>query len=334
MVRRVEHSREFLISVLREMIFYRRFEERVLSAYTRQKFSGFCHLHIGQEGLCVGVQRALQATDYMITGYRSHTQAMAKGIPAQAVLDELFGKVTGCSRGKGGSMHMFSSEKRFFGGHGIVGGQAPLAVGMAWKVRYVGDEDIVVCYLGDGAMNQGQVYEALNMAGLWQLPVLFIIENNLYGMGTHIARTTTVGATELYKRALAFDMDHSQVNGQDVLVTYEHLQSVVEKVRKGSKPHLLEALTYRYRGHSVSDPGLYRSREEVRGYQEQRDPIKNLVAHLKECKIADESEIKEWDQAAKAQLKELEATADGAPEPSLEEAEEHVWASPLTQQGG
>lgn len=334
MVRRVEHSREFLISVLREMIFYRRFEERVLSAYTRQKFSGFCHLHIGQEGLCVGVQRALQATDYMITGYRSHTQAMAKGIPAQAVLDELFGKVTGCSRGKGGSMHMFSSEKRFFGGHGIVGGQAPLAVGMAWKVRYVGDEDIVVCYLGDGAMNQGQVYEALNMAGLWQLPVLFIIENNLYGMGTHIARTTTVGATELYKRALAFDMDHSQVDGQDVLVTYEHLQSVVEKVRKGSKPHLLEALTYRYRGHSVSDPGLYRSKEEVRGYQEQRDPIKKLVAHLKECKIADESEIKEWDQAAKAQLKELEAAADGAPEPSLEEAEEHVWSSPLTQQGG
>ena len=319
----------FLISLLKEMIFYRRFEERVLSAYTRQKFSGFCHLHIGQEGLCVGVGRNLEPTDYVITGYRSHTQAISKGIPAEAVLAELFGKVTGCSRGKGGSMHMFSKEKRFFGGHGIVGGQAPLAVGMAWKVKYHQEKHVVICYLGDGAMNQGQVYEALNMAGLWKLPVLFIIENNLYGMGTHVGRTTPLKATELYKRALAFDMDHSQVDGQNVLTVYHHVKALIKAMRENPQPHLLEALTYRYQGHSVSDPGLYRSKEEVQGYKEQKDPLLTLSHTLKERNIATEEDIKSWDQATKKQLKELEAVADQAGEPSLDEVHQHVLATPL-----
>lgn len=322
-------ERELLISLIKEMMFYRRFEERVLSAYTRRKFSGFCHLHIGQEGLCAGVQRCLNKSDYMITGYRSHTQAVAKGISPLEVLSELFGKVTGCSRGKGGSMHMFSWEHRFFGGHGIVGGQAPLATGMAWKVRYQKEPDIVVCYLGDAAMNQGQVFEALNMAALWKLPVLFVIENNLYGMGTHISRTTTIGATSLYKRALAFDMDHSQVDGQNVRAVFEHVSPLVAQMREGSGPHLLEALTYRYKGHSVSDPGLYRSKEEVMGYKNGQDPIQNLAHELTARKFTTDEQIKEWDGEIKAHIKDLEQQADEAPEPDVAEAWQHVYATPL-----
>ncbi len=311
--------------MLKEMIFYRRFEERVLAAYTQQKFSGFCHLHIGQEGLCVGLQRALDAKDYMISGYRSHTQAIAKGIAPLAVFSELFGKASGCSGGKGGSMHMFSKDKRFYGGHGIVGGQAPIAVGMGWKIRYSKEQHVVVCYLGDAAMNQGQVFEAMNMAAVWQLPVLFVIENNLYGMGTHIGRTTTIGATQQYKRALAFDMDHSQVNGQDVLTVYDHMSKTIKRVRKGV-PHLVEALTYRYKGHSVSDPSLYRSKEEVNSYKDDHDPIKTLAKRLQNDGITDEDSIRAWDKEIKAELKSIEAQADKAAPPDKALAYHHVYS--------
>ncbi|MCY4380917.1 MAG: pyruvate dehydrogenase (acetyl-transferring) E1 component subunit alpha [Proteobacteria bacterium] len=321
-----DYQADFLISLLQDMIFYRRFEERVLVAYTKMKFAGFCHLHIGQEGLCVGVQRAIDPQDYVITGYRSHTQAIAKGIPARDVLAELFGKVSGCSRGKGGSMHMFSREKRFYGGHGIVGGQVPIAVGMAWKIHYNEENHVVVCYLGDGAINQGQVYEAMNMACIWQLPVLFIIENNLYGMGTHIGRTTSVGAKTLYKRALAFDMAHSQVNGQNVLDVYQQVNKLVKGMREAPGPHLLEALTYRYKGHSVSDPSLYRTKEEIQGYMNHDDPIKNLSDKLIQDKIASKDDIKQWDKKVKATLKTLEASVDKDMDPELSEAYEHVYS--------
>lgn len=317
---------EFWVSVLKEMMLYRRFEERVLAAYTQQKFSGFCHLHIGQEGLCVGVQRALKDTDYMISGYRSHTQAIAKGIPVLDVFAELFGRVTGCSRGKGGSMHMFSKKKRFYGGHGIVGGQAPIAVGMAWKVHYTTADDIVVCYLGDAAMNQGQVFEAMNMACVWKLPVLFIIENNLYGMGTHIQRTTATGATQLYRRALGVNMEHSQVNGQDVSLTYRHVQQLVEHMRIHRTPHLLEALTYRYKGHSVSDPSLYRSKEEVQQYREQQDPIHTLSQQLQADNLCTTEDVTQWDTAIKQELRHIETEALQAPEPELCDAYKDVLA--------
>jgi len=313
---------EQLVAFYKEMLFYRRFEERVNIAYTNQKFSGFCHLHIGQEAVCVGVQAALTAEDYVIAGYRSHTLAIAKGIPSREVFAELFGKVTGCSRGKGGSMHMFSKAHRFLGGHGIVGGQAPLAVGSGFAAWYRGEPHVTVCYLGDAAMNQGQVFEAMNMAATWKLPVLFLIENNRYGMGTDIRRTTSID--RLSKRALAFDMAHSEVDGMDVLQVYPHVKGILDKMRKEPAPYLLEVLTYRYKGHSVSDPGTYRTKEEVLTYQQQ-DPLLQLAAVLKKKKLATEQELEAWDEIVKAQVKEDERFADESPLSDLSEVWQHVW---------
>lgn len=314
---------ELMISMYRRMLFYRRFEERVNMAYTKQKFSGFCHLHIGQEAVCVGLGRCTRPDDLMISGYRSHTQAIEKGIPAKEVFAELLGKVSGCSRGKGGSMHMFSKEHGFYGGHGIVGGQAPVALGAAFALKYQETDANMVCYLGDAAMNQGQVYEAMNMAATWDLPVLFVIENNRYGMGTDIRRTTSVDF--LYKRALAFDMKHSQIDGMNVLRLYEHVKPIMETMRRDRKPYLLEVLTYRYKGHSVSDPGTYRTKQEVQEQQE-RDPILQLAAELKSQKLADESALKEWDKEARDQVKAAEKFADESPVPDGAETWMHVFA--------
>jgi pyruvate dehydrogenase E1 component alpha subunit len=316
------YDRELLVSMYREMLLYRRFEEAANRAYTKGKFAGFCHLHIGQEAVCVGVQKALRDTDYMISGYRSHTQAMAKGIDPNAVMAELFGKRTGCAMGKGGSMHMFSNEKRFLGGHGIVGGQVPLATGVGFKIRYRNEDDICVCYLGDGAVNQGQFYEALNMAATWSLPVLYIIENNRYGMGTDFRRVTSVD--HLWKRALAFDMDHSDVDGMNVLSVYDHVNTIVDGMRKSKRPYLLEAMTYRYRGHSVSDPGTYRTKEEVQSFQD-NDAIKTLGDFMLKAGHVKQEQLDAWDAETKAQVKEIEATADAAPQPEDALAYEHVF---------
>lgn len=315
-------DRELLLRMYKQMCLFRRFEERVGLAYTKQKFSGFCHLHIGQEGLAVGVQSALRDSDYMISGYRSHTQAIGKGIEPGAVMAELFGKVDGSCRGKGGSMHMFSKPHRFLGGHGIVGGQAPLAAGVGFAIRYRNEDDVCVCYLGDAATNQGQFFEAMNMAATWDLPVLFIIENNKYGMGTDIRRTTSVDA--LWKRALAFDMAHSDIDGMNALTVYDHVTEIVTEMRKTKKPYLLEALTYRYRGHSVSDPGHYRTKEEVEDYQKNRDPIQQMANHLISNKMATEEELKALDNQAKEESKAAEAFADESPNPPVEELWDHV----------
>ncbi len=315
-------ERDLLVKMYKDMALFRRFEERVGLAYTKQKFSGFCHLHIGQEALAVGVQSALRDTDYMLSGYRSHTQAIGKGISPEAVMAELFGKVDGCCRGKGGSMHMFSKEHRFLGGHGIVGGQTPIAAGVGFSIRYRNEDDICVCYMGDAATNQGQFFEAMNMAATWDLPVLFIIENNKYGMGTDIRRTTSVDA--LWKRALAFDMAHSDVDGMNVVTVHEHVKAIVDQMRKDHKPYLLEALTYRYRGHSVSDPGTYRTKEEVEDYQKNRDPIMQLERYMAEMKLASESDFKAWDNEAKERAKAAEEFADNSPNPSVEELWDHV----------
>ena len=310
------------VALYKEMLYYRRFEERVLVAYTNQKFSGFCHVHIGQEALCVGVQACLRPSDYMISGYRSHTQAIAKGIPGKQVFAELFGKVTGCSRGKGGSMHMFSKEHRFLGGHGIVGGQAPLATGAAFRIKYMKEDDIVVCYMGDAAMNQGQVYEVMNMAATWDLPVLFIVENNQYGMGTDIRRTTSVD--HLYKRALAFDMDHSMVDAMDVEVVIQHVDKIVKKMRQDKKPYLLEAKCYRYKGHSVSDPQNYRTKDEVAEWLK-KDPVLVLGEKLKTEKLATDELLESWDDEIKTRVRADEQFADESPNPDLSEAWMHVY---------
>lgn len=217
---------------------------------------------------------------------------------------------------------MFSEPLRFLGGHGIVGGQVPLATGVGFKIRYNEEDDICVCYMGDAATNQGQFFEAMNMAATWDLPVLFIVENNRYGMGTDIRRTTSV--EHLWKRALAFDMAHSDCDGMNVLTVHDHVKEIVDKMRKDKKPHFLEALTYRYRGHSVSDPGTYRTKQEVEDYQKNKDPIKSLGKVLVAEKIADEAQLKEWDNEAKAIVKEAEAFADASENPPIDEAFDHV----------
>lgn len=319
----VNQDKEWLLSVYHEMCYYRRFEERVLQAYTAQKFAGFCHVHIGQEALCVGVQRALRPTDYMITGYRSHTQAIAKGILGREVFAELLGKVTGCAKGNGGSMHMFSKERRFLGGHGIVGGQVPLAAGVGFAINYEKKDDIVVCYIGDAATNQGQFHEALNMAATWNLPVLTIIENNRYGMGTDIKRTTSID--NLWKRALAYDMDHGQVDAMNVQKTHEFVAGVVANMRKTKRPYLLDAICYRYKGHSVSDPGLYRTKEEITEWIA-KDPIIQLGDFLKKNKMATEEELKALDTKAKERSKSDESWAEEQPIPSEDQVWQNVYA--------
>lgn len=316
-------DRTQMIAMYQEMLYYRRFEERVNFAYTKQKFAGFCHLHIGQEAVCVGVGSCLRKDDYVITSYRSHTQAINKGIEGRFVMAELFGKSTGCSKGKGGSMHMFSAEHRFMGGHGIVGGQAPIAIGLAFASKYRKEDSITVCYLGDAAMNQGAVFEAMNMAATWALPVLFVIENNRYGMGTDIRRTTSVD--HLYKRALAFDMAHALCEGMDVVNVRSTTQPIIDQMRKDHKPFLLEVATYRYKGHSVSDPGLYRTKEEVANYQK-LDPIESLAAVLKKDGYATDEDLKSWDDKARADVKEAEAFADASPPAELADAWNHVYA--------
>ncbi len=308
-----------LQAMYKEMCIYRRFEEKVLQAYTQQKFAGFCHVHIGQEGVAVGVQKALRDSDYMISGYRSHTQAIGKGISPNQVFAELLGKKTGCVRGKGGSMHMFSKEKRFLGGHGIVGGQVPIATGVGFAIKYEKKDDIIVCYLGDAAANQGQFFEALNMAATWTLPCLFIIENNRYGMGTDIRRTTSVD--HLYKRADAFDMDHSDVDGMNVLTVLDHVTDIVNNMRKTKRPYLLEVLCYRYKGHSVSDPGNYRSKDEVSEYQK-KDPILQFKQYILEHSFFSEEELKTWDEEARQVARDAEEFGEKSEVTGIDDA----WA--------
>ena len=321
---KVGHDRKLLVQIYKDLCLYRRFEERVNIAYTtRRKFAGFCHLHIGQEALCVGVQKSIRVTDYMVTGYRSHTQAIAKGISPNAVMAELFGKVDGAVRGKGGSMHMFSKDKRFLGGHGIVGGQVPLAVGAAFAIKYRGEKDVVICYVGDAATNQGAFHEALNMAAIWDLPVLCIIENNRYGMGTDIHRTTSID--HLWKRALAYDMDHSQIDALDTMNVYEHVSGIVADMRERPRPHLLEAMTYRYRGHSVSDPANYRTKEEVAEVQK-RDSILQHGEFLKKLSIASDADLVVWDEEARAIAAAAEEFADSSAKPEIDELWTHVFA--------
>ncbi|MFK7871624.1 MAG: pyruvate dehydrogenase (acetyl-transferring) E1 component subunit alpha [Oligoflexales bacterium] len=311
-----------LKNLYQQMLFCRRFEERVLTAYTSQKFSGFCHLHIGQEAVCVGIQANLQESDHMISGYRSHTQAIMKGLSAKEVFAELLGREAGCSRGKGGSMHMFSKEKRFYGGHGIVGGQAPIAAGVGFEIRYNDKNEVMVCYLGDAAMNQGQVYEAMNMAATWDLPVLYVIENNQYGMGTDIRRTTSID--HLSKRALGFDMANSRVDGMNVLKMIEHTAPIIDQMRKDHKPYLLEAITYRYKGHSVSDPASYRTKEELTAWQD-LDPLSQLAKELKKQGCL-EDELTDFDKNIRAEVRDIEAQAEACSFSDPAETWMHVLA--------
>lgn len=316
------YDSHFLIKLYRKMLFFRRFEERVQVAYTKKQFSGFCHLHIGQEGVATGVQEALEETDYVISSYRSHTQAIAKGVEPKVIFSELLGKKTGCCQGKGGSMHIMSKKHRFLGGFAIVGGQAPLATGVAFAIQHWKKNEIIVCYLGDGALQQGQVMESFNLAAIWNLPVLFIIENNQYGMGTHVQRVTTL--ERLSDRALGFNMQHSHIDGMDVLNVYRETKKIVLQMRKDKKPYLLEINTYRYRGHSVSDPATYRTKEEVEGYKK-LDPIVQLKTLLLKEQVISEEDLKKMDKKIQLEVRSAQAYANDALEPPISDAWKDVF---------
>ena len=310
-------SNEELLAFYRGMLEIRRFEEKAGQLYGMGLIGGFCHLYIGQEAVVVGMQSAAQARDSLVTSYRDHGHMIACGMDARGVMAELTGRSGGYSRGKGGSMHMFSREKNFFGGHGIVGAQVPIGAGLAFKHKYSGDGGVCAVYLGDGAVNQGQVYETFNMAALWALPLIVVIENNKYGMGTSVARASA--NAELYQRGAGYGIPGVAVNGMDVLDVRAEAGKAYEHCRAGKGPIILEMKTYRYRGHSMSDPAKYRSKEEVDKMRKESDPIDMLKARLMERKIADEGELREIDKKVKAVVAAAAEFAQQSPEPDVSE---------------
>ncbi|MCW8916017.1 MAG: pyruvate dehydrogenase (acetyl-transferring) E1 component subunit alpha [Magnetovibrio sp.] len=306
-------SAEELLGFYREMLLIRRFEEKSGQLYGMGLIGGFCHLYIGQEAVVTGVHANAQPQDSVITSYRDHGHMLACGMDPNGVMAELTGRAGGLSKGKGGSMHMFSTEKNFYGGHGIVGAQVPLGTGLAFAHKYNEDNGVCYAYFGDGSVNQGQVYESFNMAQLWSLPVIYIIENNKYGMGTSIDRASST--TELYQRGSAHGIPGEQVDGMDVIAVRDATASALEHVRGGKGPYILEMLTYRYRGHSMSDPAKYRSKDEVSKVRSEQDPIDNLRQLIIKTKAADEAQLKEIDGEIKAIVTEAADFAKSSPEP-------------------
>ena len=296
-----------------QMLLMRRFEERCGQLYIQQKIRGFCHLYIGQEAVAAGAETAIRKSDKVITAYRDHAHPIVRGLHPKFVMAELFAKITGCSKGKGGSMHIFTKEHNFYGGHGIVGGQIPLGAGIAFADKYTGNDNVTLCLMGDGAVRQGALHEAFNMAMTWKLPVIFIIENNNYAMGTSVERTSNVH--DLYKLGLAYDMPSFQVDGMRCETMHEAVASAAVRARKGDGPTLLEVKTYRYRGHSMSDPGTYRSKEEVEAYKK-LDPIEQCLAVIKENKWLNDADVETMEAKIKALVDECVKFADESPFPS------------------
>ena len=310
-------SKDELLQYYYDMLLIRRFEEKAGQLYGMGLIGGFCHLYIGQEAVVVGVQSTLKDGDAVITSYRDHGHMLACGMDARGVMAELTGRAGGYSKGKGGSMHMFSREKNFYGGHGIVAAQVPIGAGIGFAHKYKGTDLVSVTYLGDGAVNQGQVGEALNMAELWKLPVIFVIENNKYAMGTSQERASA--GTDLYNRGKPYGIPGKQVDGMDVLAVREASDIAVAHCRAGKGPYVLEMQTYRYRGHSMSDPAKYRSREEVSKVRSERDPIDKMRVWLLDEKVADEDELKEMDRNIKDIVSDAAEFAQNSPEPDPSE---------------
>ena len=316
---------ELHLGYLRQMLLMRVFEEKAGEAYSLGKIGGFCHLYIGQEAVAVGSIAALRPDDYITTAYRDHGQALARGISARAVMAELFGKATGCSRGKGGSMHLFDAGLGFLGGHGIVGSHIPIAAGAAFAIKYRGGDQVSVCYFGEAAANIGAFHETLNMASLLELPVVFICENNGYGMGTAVARASAV--KNLSVRGDAYDMPAETVDGQDVLVVREAMDRAVARARTESKPTLLEIRTYRFVGHSMSDAahGTYRSKDEVEEYR-RRDPIKVLAEQMRAAGSLDDARWSALEAEVKAEVDDAYTFAEESPDPDPSELYTDVYA--------
>ncbi|MGD9980598.1 MAG: pyruvate dehydrogenase (acetyl-transferring) E1 component subunit alpha [Hyphomonadaceae bacterium] len=312
-----EATKDELLQYYRDMLLIRRFEERAGQLYGMGLIGGFCHLYIGQEAVVVGMQAALKDGDQVITAYRDHGHMLAAGMTANGVMAELTGRSGGYSKGKGGSMHMFSIEKAFYGGHGIVGAQVSLGTGLAFANKYRKDGKVCLTYFGDGAANQGQVYESFNMASLWKLPVVYIIENNQYAMGTSVQRSSA--ETKLHKRGMAFAIPGEEVDGMDVVAVREAGLRAVEHARSGKGPFLLEMKTYRYRGHSMSDPAKYRTKEEVDEFKAKRDPIEHVKKLITDAGHASEDELKTIDRDIRAIVTESATFAQESPEPDPSE---------------
>src|SRR5918999_5736185 len=315
-----------LIDLYRQMILIRRFEEKAAEVYVAGKIGGFCHLYIGQEAVAVGAISAVRKDDYVLGSYREHGQALAKGMSARGIMAELYGKVTGCSKGKGGSMHMFDKELNFLGGHAIVGGQIPLATGLAFASKYQGKDQVTLCFFGEAAVNQGAFHESLNMAQLWKLPCIYICENNQYGMGTSLARAMSL--QDIAQKACAYEIASDFVDGMDVLAVREATARAVERARKDYLPTLLEVRTYRFMGHSMSDPGSYRTRAEIEKHQE-RDPVKLFSSTLKEKGIIDDAALAEMEKSIGEEVEHALRFAEESPQPAPEELYTDVYANPI-----
>jgi pyruvate dehydrogenase E1 component alpha subunit len=315
--------------LLHSMILQRRFEEKVAEAYALGKIGGFCHLYIGQEAVSTGTISLLRDDDYVLTTYRDHGQALVRGMTARSVMAELFGRIDGCSRGKGGSMHMFDRHTNFLGGHGIVGGHVPLATGVGFAIKYRGGDQCVICYMGEAAVNNGAFHESLNMAGLWRLPVIYVIENNKYGMGTAVERASSI--KDMYKRGGTYNIESAEVDGQDVWAVRDAMQDAIDRARKDYSPTLLEIRTYRFMGHSMSDAvsGTYRTKEELETYRK-RDPINLLKAQLLADKAIKESDVEAMEKEIAAVVQDSWDFADASPEPPIEALYEDVYVETTT----
>jgi pyruvate dehydrogenase E1 component alpha subunit len=317
-------DRKVLESLLYQMLLIRRFEEKSAEMYAAGKIGGFCHLYIGQEAIAVGAIPLLRADDSIITPYREHGHALTRGMSPDVIMAELYGKIGGCSKGKGGSMHLFDVDRNFMGGHGIVGGQLPVALGLAFAARYQERDSVTLCFLGDGSVPQGSFHESLNLAALWKLPVVFVVENNMYAMGTPIEKTNAV--PDIWKHAQAYGLDGEAVDGMDVLAVRAAMERAIRSAREG-KAQLIEARTYRYRGHSMSDPtsGTYRTREELEEHKK-RDPIVLLRERLMKDGVIDDAKLKALDEQVKAVVQKAVEFAEQSPYPPLETLTQDVYA--------
>jgi pyruvate dehydrogenase E1 component subunit alpha len=315
--------------LLRAMLLQRRFEERCAEAYALGRIGGFCHLYIGQEAVGTGAISTIRTDDYVITTYRDHGQALARGVAPRAVMSEVFGRVDGCAHGKGGSMHLFDRSVNFLGGHGIVGGHIPLAAGVGFAIKYRGGDQVCLCFMGESVVNTGAFHEALNMAALWKLPVVYLIENNRYGMGTALERASSIH--DIYMRAASYDMPRGVVDGQDVMAVRDATAEAVDRARSDSVPTLLEVRTYRFMGHSMSDAvaGTYRSKAELEEYMK-RDPIMVLRMRMQETGEIDDAGMSKLDEEVKAEVQDAWDFADASPEPPVESLLEDVTVDTTT----
>ena len=325
-----KHDKDFLMPLLRRMVLIRRFEEKAAQMYGLRKIGGFCHLYNGQEAVAVGAIGALDLKrDYVLTAYRDHGHALAVGMEPRSVMAELYGRITGCSRGKGGSMHMFDVEKHFLGGNGIVGAQIPMATGVAFSQMYQAkvlnqkDTGVTLCFFGDGAIHQGAFHESLNLASVWKLPALYIVENNQFGMGTAVKRVSAV--EDFAVKATGYDMPGITLDGMNVIAVHDGIKAAAEQAKKDETPILIDIKTYRYKGHSMSDPAKYRTRDELEAYQQQ-DPILVLKAVMQEAGMLDDDEYKKIDDEMKAAVQDAVDFAESSDDPALETMYEDIYA--------